>query len=227
MIRPTPRICKGTLTQCRPATTRFSMEGVNAYPIALEDQKFLYLWNRGLRLFWWATASMKAALDCRLRTATRRSRIKLPKRVKAKDRLRSIALHTRVLENWARHDYDRMKGHRVPGTNFMQISETEAANLYDQFLDRLFLTRVRAMCCPFSCCSRVMMAGPGDTMTGVLFQVAFEKYADARGIPLLGTADALSQGDPQSSDLHPYFLDHAHLAEQGAAQGGGGPSSIS
>jgi len=147
--------------------------------------------------------------------------------VKAKDRLRSIALHTRVLENWARHDYDRMKGHRVPGTNFMQISETEAANLYDQFLDRLFLTRVRAMCCPFSCCSRVMMAGPGDTMTGVLFQVAFEKYADARGIPLLGTADALSQGDPQSSDLHPYFLDHAHLAEQGAAQGGGGPSSIS
>ena len=194
--------------------------GVDAYPIALEDQKFLYLWNRGLRP---ATVLVGYSFNeggIGLQAANGDAKVKdqIAQRVKAKDRLRSIALYTLIVENWARHYYDRMKGHLVPGTNFMQLSEAEAAELYDQFLDR-FVSDLRSHNVkPVF----VLFAGY-DGRTGRYddrgpFQVEFAKYAEAHGIPLLRTVDALSQGDPPGSDLHQYFLDHAHMTEQGTGK---------
>jgi lysophospholipase L1-like esterase len=194
--------------------------GVDAYPIALEDQKFLYLWNRGLRPSVVVVGYSFNEGGIGLQAANGGAKVKdqIAQRVKAKDKLRSMALYTLVVENWARHYYDRMKKNLVPGTNFMQLSETEAANLYDQFLDRfvsdLHSRNVKTVF--------VLFAGY-DGRTGRYddqgpFQVAFAKYAQAHGIPLLRTADVLSQGEPPGSDLHEYFLDHAHMTEQGTTK---------
>lgn len=194
--------------------------GVDAYPIALEDQKFLYLWNRGLRPAAVLVGYSFNEGGIGLQAANGDAKVKdqIAQRVKAKDRLRSIALYTLLVENWARHYYDRMKGHLVPGTNFMQLSEAEAADLYDQFLDRFVSDLGSHNVKPVF----VLFAGY-DGRTGRYddqgpFQMAFAKYAGAHGIPLLRTADALSQGEPQGSDLHQYFLDHAHMTEQGTTK---------
>jgi lysophospholipase L1-like esterase len=194
--------------------------GVDAYPIALEDQKFLYLWNRGLRpaVVLVGYSFNEGGIGLQAANGDQKTKDQIAQRVKAKDKLRSIALYTLVVENWARHYYDRMKGHLVPGTNFMQLSEAEAADLYDQFLDR-FVSHLR---------SRnvkpvfVLFAGyDGRTRRyddQGPFQARFAKYAEVHGIPLLRTVDALSQGDPPGSDLHEYFLDHAHMTEQGTTK---------
>jgi lysophospholipase L1-like esterase len=194
--------------------------GVDAYPVALEDQKFLYLWNRGLRpaVVLVGYSFNEGGIGLQAANGDEQVKDQIAQRVKAKDRLRSIALYTLVVENWARHYYDRMKGHLVPGTNFMQLSETEAANLYDQFLDRFISDLGARNVKPVF----VLFAGY-DGRTGRYddqgpFQVAFAKYAEAHAIPLLRTVDALSQGDPPGSDLHQYFLDHAHMTEQGTTK---------
>lgn len=208
------------LDQVTPGHYAVLNGGVDAYPIALEDQKFLYLWNRGLRpsVVLVGYSFNEGGIGLQAANGDAKVKDQIAQRVKAKDRLRSIALYTLVVENWARHYYDRMKGHLVPGTNFMQLSEAEAADLYGQFLDR-FVSDLRSHNVkPVF----VLFAGY-DGRTGRYddqgpFQVDFAKYADAHSIPLLRTVDALSQGDPQGSDLHQYFLDHAHMTEQGTTK---------
>ena len=191
--------------------------GVDAYPVALENQKFLYLWSRGLRPEAVLVGYSFNEGGIGLQAASGDAKIKdgIEARVKAKNKLRSIALYTLVVENWARHYYDRIKGHLVPGTNFTQLSETEAASLYDRFLDR-FASDLRARNVkPVF----VLFAGyDGRTWRyddQGPFQQEFARYAGAHSIPLFRTAEALAQGDPQGSDLHRYFIDHAHMSEEG------------
>ena len=191
--------------------------GVDAYPIALEHQKFLYLWNRGLRpqTVLIGYSFNEGGIGLQAANGDGKTKDGIEARVKAKNKLRSIALYTLVVENWARHYYDRIKGHLVPGTNFTQLSQTEAASMYDQFLDA-FVSDLRAHNVkPVF----VLFAGyDGRTRRyddQGPFQVEFGSYAERNRIPLFRARDALAVGEPRDSDLHQYFIDHAHLSEQG------------
>ncbi|HEY6271664.1 MAG TPA: GDSL-type esterase/lipase family protein [Terriglobales bacterium] len=205
------------LDQAFPGRYTVLNGGVDAYPIALEEQKFLYLWNRGLRPETVLVGYSFNEGGIGLQAASGDARIKdqIEARVKAKNKLRSIALYTLVVENWARHYYDRIKGRLVPGTNFTQLSETEAAGMYDEFLERAASDlRAHSVKPVF-----VLFAG-FDGRTGRYddqgaFQQEFAHYAEKNSIPLFRTAEALAQGEPQGSDLHQYFIDHAHMSEQG------------
>jgi lysophospholipase L1-like esterase len=191
--------------------------GVDAYPIALEHQKFLYLWNRGIRpeAVLIGYSFNEGGIGLQAANGDAKTKDVIEARVKTKNKLRSIALYTLVVENWARHYYDRIKGHLVPGTNFTQLSETEAATMYDQFLDG-FVSDLRAHNVkPVF----VLFAGyDGRTKRyddQGPFQVEFGRYAEKNSIPLFRAREALAVGEPQDSDLHQYFIDHAHLSEQG------------
>jgi len=208
------------LDQASPDRYTVLNGGVDAYPIALEEQKFLYLWNRGLRpqavLIGYSFNEGGIGLQAANGDAQVKNTIEA--RVKAKNKLRSIALYTLVVENWARHYYDRMKKNLVPGTNFTSLSQTEAASLYGEFLDR-FVSDLRSHGVkPVF----VLFAGY-DGRTGRYddqgaFQQEFASYAQKNGIPLLRTAEALAQGEPPDSDLRRYFIDHAHMSEEGTAK---------
>jgi lysophospholipase L1-like esterase len=191
--------------------------GVDAYPIALEHQKFLYLWNRGIRpeAVLIGYSFNEGGIGLQAANGDAKTKDGIEARVKAKNKLRRIALYTLVVENWARHYYDRFKGHLVPGTNFMQLSQTEAANMYDTFLDA-FVSDLRAHNVkPVF----VLFAGyDGRTQRyddQGPFQIEFGRYAEKNSIPLFRAHDALAQGEPQDSDLHQYFIDHAHLSDRG------------
>ena len=208
------------LDQTLPGRYTVLNGGVDAYPIALEEQKFLYLWRRGLRpeavLIGYSFNEGGIGLQAASGDAKIKDRIEAG--VKAKNKLRSIALYTLIVENWARHYYDRIKGHMVPGTNFMQLSDTEAASIYGQFLDHAASDLRAHQVKPVF----VLFAGY-DGRTGRYddqgaFQREFATYAQQNGIPLFRTAEALAQGEPANADLRRYFIDHAHMSEQGTAK---------
>ena len=191
--------------------------GVDAYPIALERQKFLYLWSRGIRpqAVLIGYSFNEGGIGLQAATGDAKTKDTIEARVKQKNKLRSIALYTLVVENLARHYYDRIKGHLVPGTNFTQLSQTEAAHMYDQFLAG-FVSDLRAHNVkPVF----ILFAGyDGRTQRyddQGPFQIEFGNYAQRNAIPLFKVRDALAAGEPSDSDLHQYFIDHAHMSEAG------------
>jgi lysophospholipase L1-like esterase len=212
-----PALLQADLTQGSGQQYVVLNGGVDAYPIALERQKFLYLWSRGIRpqAVLIGYSFNEGGIGLQAATGDAKTKDTIEARVKQKNRLRSFALYTLVVENLARHYYDRIKGHLVPGTNFTQLSETEAAHMYDQFLDG-FVSDLRAHNVkPVF----VLFAGyDGRTQKyddQGPFQIEFARYAGANAIPLFKVRDVLAVGEPQDSDLHQYFIDHAHLSDKG------------
>jgi lysophospholipase L1-like esterase len=191
--------------------------GVDAYPIALEDAKFLYLWDLGIRpkVVIVGYSFNEGGIGMLSFGNDEAAKAQFAARVKQKNQLRSIALYTLVVENWARHYYDRIKGKLVPGTNFTKLSETEATSLYNQFLDR-FVSDLRA----HNVQPVFLLFAGFDGRTHKyddqgLLQVQFAEYAQKNGIPLLRSKDALAAGEPDSFDISPFFIDHAHMNERG------------
>lgn len=191
--------------------------GVDAYPIALEDAKFLYLWNLGIRprIVIVGYSFNEGGIGMLSFGNDEAAKAKFAARVREKNELRSIALYTLVVENWARHYYDRIKGKLVPGTNFTKLSETEATSLYNQFLDR-FVSDLRA----HNVQPVFLLFAGFDGRTHKyddqgLLQVQFAAYAEKNGIPLLRSKDALARGEPADFDISPFFIDHAHMNERG------------
>jgi lysophospholipase L1-like esterase len=191
--------------------------GVDAYPISLEDQKFLYLWKRGIRP---AVAVVgysfnEGGVGLLAFGNDEAAKTKFAARVREKNFLRSFALYTLVVENWARSYYDKIKGKLIPGTNFTNLSDTEAASLYRRSLERL-LSDLRAhQVKPVF----VLFAGfDGRTKRyddqGAL-QLEFAQFAEQNNIPLLRTKEALAAGEAPGFDIKPFFIDHAHMNNSG------------
>lgn len=205
------------LDQSSPGRYAVLNGGVDAYPIALEDAKFLYLWDLGIRpkVVIVGYSFNEGGIGMLSFGNDEAAKAKFAGRVKEKNELRSIALYTLVVENWARHYYDRIKGKLVPGTNFTKLSETEATSLYNQFLDR-FVADLRS----HNVQPVFLLFAGFDGRTHKyddqgLLQVQFADYAQKNGIPLMHSKDALSAGEPEGFDISPFFIDHAHMNERG------------
>lgn len=203
--------------QASPGRYAVLNAGVDAYPIALEDAKFLYLWQLGIRpkIAIVGYSFNEGGIGILSFGNDEAAKAKFAARVREKNQLRSFALYTLVVENWARHYYDRIKGKLVPGTNFTKLSETEATSLYDQFLDR-FVSDLRAHNVQPVFLLFAGFDGRSQKYDDQgLFQVQFAEYAQKNGIPLLRSKDALAAGEPEGFDISPFFIDHAHMNERG------------
>jgi lysophospholipase L1-like esterase len=190
--------------------------GVDAYPLAFEDQKFLYLWNRGSHpaVVVVGYSANEGWLGHVLDSSEEVKR-QFAQRVWLKNYLRSFALYNLVVENWARNYYDRMKGKFVPGTNFMVLSAEELNNRYESHLERMLndlrvcrVAPIYMLFCRFNGqTGRYDSEGP--------FQKKFAEFAQKNGIPLLRSDEILRKGEPPGTDLAKYFIDQAHMNELG------------
>jgi lysophospholipase L1-like esterase len=202
----------------RQSPGRFSVlnGGVDAYPIAFEDQKFLYLWNRGLHPNVVIVGySMNEGFLGHLVDSDEEIKREFARRVWLKNYFRSFALYNLVVENWARKYYDRMKGKLVPGTNFAVLSREELDQRYEGYLERLLkhlqsrnVEPVFVLFCSFN-------GQTGSYNTEGPFESRFADFAKRNGLPLLRSDEMLRAGEPQSVDLAKYFIDAAHMNELG------------
>jgi len=190
--------------------------GVDAYPIAFEDQKFLYLWDRGLRANVAIVGySGNEGWLGHLVDSNEEVKRQFARRVWFKNYLRSFALYNLVVENWARSYYDRMKGHLVPGTNFAALSKEEVDKRYETYLQRILsdlrshnVKPVFMLFCSFNGQThRYDTEGP--------LQRKFADFAQKNGIPVFRSDDILRRAEPENVDLAKYFIDAAHMNELG------------
>jgi lysophospholipase L1-like esterase len=190
--------------------------GVDAYPMAFEDEKFLYLWKRGLHpnvVF--VGYSMNEGFLGHLVDSSEEVKRQFARRVWLKNYLRSFAVYNLVAEKWARTYYDRMKGKLVPGTNFAVLSKEEVDKRYEGYLQRLLtdlqsrgVKPVFLLFCSFN----------GQTAsynTEGPFEKIFAEFAEKNEIPLLRSDEMLRTGEPPNIDLAKYFLDAVHMNERG------------
>jgi len=190
--------------------------GVEAYPIAFENEKFLYLWNRGLRPDVVIVGySMNEGFLGHLVDSSEEIKSQFARRVWLKNYLRSFALYNLVAENLARHYYDKMKNKLVPGTNFTMLSKEEVDKRYDGYLQRLVgdlrsrgVKPVFLLFCSFN-------NQTGSYNTEGPFESRFADFALKNGIPLLRSDEMLRAGEAQNIDLAKYFIDLVHMNEHG------------
>lgn len=186
--------------------------GVNAYPMAFEDQKFLYLWNRGLHPNVAIVGySMNESLG-HLVDSNEEIKRQFARRVWVKNHLRSFALYNLVVENWARSYYSRMRRHLIPGTNFAVLSKEER---YEMHLQRI-LSDLRShnvkpvfmlFCTLNEQTHRYGTEGP--------LQRKFADFAQKNGVPLFRSDDIFRRAEPENVDLAKYFIDDGHMNELG------------
>jgi lysophospholipase L1-like esterase len=190
--------------------------GVDAYPMAFEDQKFLYLCNRGLHPNVAIVGySMNEGWLGQLVDSNEEIKRQFAQRVLLKNYLRSFALYNLVVENWARSYYDRMKGHLVPGSNFAVLSKEELDKRYETHLQRVLsdlrsheVKPVFLLFCSFDGQThRYDTQGP--------LQRKFADFAQKNGVPVFRSDDILRQAGPENADLARYFIDGCHMNELG------------
>ncbi|HEV2176111.1 MAG TPA: GDSL-type esterase/lipase family protein [Terriglobia bacterium] len=190
--------------------------GVDAYPMSLIQQKFLYLWNRGLRpQIVIVGYSMNEGTLGELVYGDERTKRLFEERVLWKNHLRSLALYNLIVENWARHYYDRLKGKLIPGTNSTALTKGDYNSFYRTCLDRILADlRSRGVTPVFlDFCSLDPRTGRYDT-DGPL-QKEFAAYAGGHGVTLMRTDVALRDGGPDTMDLKPDFIDVCHMTGRG------------
>ncbi len=190
--------------------------GVDAYPISFEDQKFLYLWNRGLRPSVAIVGySANEGWLGHLVDSNEEIKRQFARRLWLKNYLRSFALYNLVVENWARSYYDRMKGRLVPGTNFAALSKEEAEDRYEGHLQGILSDLRNRNVKPVF---MLFCSLNGQTLrygTEGPLQKKFADFAQRNGVPLFRSDDILSRAEPQNVDLAKYFIDAAHMNKLG------------
>src|SRR5207253_3051905 len=139
-------------------------------------------------------------------------------RVRAKNFLRSIALYDLIVENWARHQYDKMKKYMVPGTNFKTMAQEDVDVLYaKQLADFVADLRAHNVKPVF-----VLFCGYDGRISNYddfgPFQKRFAEFAEKNGIALVRTKDALRTSLGANADLRPCFQDQAHMNPTGTAK---------
>ncbi|MBZ5597258.1 MAG: hypothetical protein LAN83_02950 [Acidobacteriia bacterium] len=190
--------------------------GVDAYPIPFMRQKFLYLWNRGVRpdLVIVGYSFNEGGLGA-LVSGDAQLKDKFAAAVRFKNQVRSFALYNLIVENWARASYNRMKKYMVPGTNFRTLSKEDVETRYQKsmqdFSDDLAAHHVKTVFLLFT---------GFDGRTGVYdnkgpFQVQFGGFAEQHGIPLLRSSQLLMGQPSSTSEIQKFFLDQCHMNEAG------------
>jgi len=191
--------------------------GVNAYPIAFEDQKFLYLWNLGLHpnVVIVGYSMNEGGPLPQLLDRSEEVKREFARRVWLKNYLRSFALYNLVAENWARRYYDLMSGKLVPGTNFAVLSEEETNQRYEQYLQRLLTDLHSRNVTPVFLLFPSLNSRTGTYNTEGPFEKIFAQFAQDNGIRLFRTDEMLHTGDSGNADLSKYFIDAVHMNERG------------
>ena len=193
--------------------------GVDAYPLTFEDQKFRYLWNRGIHPDVVIVGySMNEGWLGLLVDGSEDLKRQFAGRVWLKNKLRSFALYNLVVENLARNYYDKMKGKLIPGTNFAELSSEELDNKYASHMERM-LNDLRSHHVEpifMSFCSFDRDTGRYDTEGP--FEKKFAAFAQKNAIPMLRSDDVLQAGEPVGTNLAKYFIDHAHMNELGTGK---------
>lgn len=211
-----PALLQAALGSRLPGRYAVLNGGVDAYPMAFEDQKFLYLWSRGVRPSVAIVGySMNEGWLGHLVDSNEEIKRQFARRVWLKNHVRSFALYNLVVENWARNYYNHMKGKFVPGTNFAVLSREELDKRYEQYLQRIVnhlrsrnVKPVFMLFCGFNGeTGRYDSEGP--------FENKFADFAQKNGIPMLRSDEILRQGEPENLDLAKYFIDQAHMNELG------------
>ena len=186
--------------------------GVDAYTIAFEDQKFRYLWNRGLHpdVVMVGYSANEGWLG-HLVGSSEEVKGQFARRVWLKDYLRSFALYNLVVENWARDYYDRMKGNLVPGSDLAALSREELDSRYETVLRKMLNDCRRRNVKPIFVlfCSRNWKTGRYDSEGS--FKKTFAAFAQENGIPLVRSDDILRADEPADVNLTKYFIDDVHM----------------
>jgi len=189
--------------------------GVDAYPVALMDRKFLYLWDKGVHPDIAIIGySFNEGWISQLVEGDEQNKALFAKRVSQKNMLRSFALYNVIVENWARAYYDKLKAKMVPGTNFM-LPRDKYVEVYDKSLDKLVADLRSHNVAPVFLvfCGFDGQTGQYDTLGP--FQKRFAAYAGSNGIPLLRSEDMLRGDLPADANMKPFFIDHAHMTPLG------------
>jgi lysophospholipase L1-like esterase len=191
--------------------------GVNAYPIAFEEQKFLYLWNLGLRpsVVIVGYSMNEGGPLPQLLDRSEEVKREFARRVWLKNYLRSFALYNLVAENWARRYYDLMSGKLVPGTNFAVLSAEETNQRYEQYLQRLLTDLHSRNVTPVFLLFPSFNSRAGTYNTEGPFENIFAQFAEENGIRLFRTDEMLRTGDSGNAGLSKYFIDAVHMNERG------------
>jgi lysophospholipase L1-like esterase len=190
--------------------------GVDAYPVAFEWQKFLYLWNRGLHPDVVIVGyTMNEGFLGHLVDSSEEVKDQFARRVWMKNYLRSFALYNLIAENWARTYYDRMKDKLVPGTNFATLSKEELDQRYDGYLSRFLADLQSRNVKPVFLLMSSFNNQTHTYNTEGPFENRFADFAEKHGLPLVRTDEVLRAGEPANTDLAKYFLDPVHMNELG------------
>lgn len=204
------------LDQNEPGKYAVLNGGVNAYPIWLMHEKFLYLWDRGIRPDLVIVGySMNEGLLTQLGTADSTTKARFKQRVKWRNYVRRLALYNVVVENWARHYYDRVKDRMIPGTHSMSLKRTDIDRSYQHQLD-LFTSDLRGRHVPMVFVLFCSFDGRTHSYDAQgPFQKLFADFAEAHDVPLFSSEAALRGGLSASADLKRYFRDGCHMNATG------------
>jgi lysophospholipase L1-like esterase len=197
--------------------------GVDGYPIPFIRQKFLYLWNQGIRPdvvivgYSFNEGGLGHLVD-----SDAKIKDQFASRVQLKNRVRSIALYNLVVENWARASYNRMKKYMVPGTNSRTLSQEDVAIRYQKSLQDLYNDLKARQVKPVFLLFTGYDARTGQYDTNGPFQVRFGEFAERQGVPLLRSSQALADSQSPAVDIQNYFQDQCHINERGTRKFGQG-----
>lgn len=190
--------------------------GVDAYPVAFEWQKFLYLWNQGVHPDVVIVGyTMNEGFLGHLVDSSQEVKDQFARRVWMKNYLRSFALYNLIAEKWARTYYDRMKGKLVPGTNFASLSKDELDKRYDGYLSRFLADLQARNVKPVFLLMASFNNQTGTYNTQGPFEERFADFATRTGQPLIRADELLHSGEPADTNIAKYFLDPVHMNEMG------------
>jgi lysophospholipase L1-like esterase len=192
--------------------------------MAFMHQKFLWLWERGIRPDLVVVAySMNEGWLGHLVDSDEMTKRQFERRVWLKNKVRSVALYNLVVENWARSYYDSIKTLLVPGTHVVATDDAtrgpsgDGVSMdadYDRALARFTDDlRARNVAVVFLALAAFDGRAMAFATTGP-YQRQFVAFAEARGIPVLRSDEILRRASG-SSDLLPFFLDHGHMNADG------------
>lgn len=191
--------------------------GVNAYPMALMHQRFLHLWETGVRPEAVVIGySFNEGWLGHLVSADEATKDQFEQRVKLKNWLRTSAMYNVVMEKWAKSYYDAIKSKLVPGTHSVEADPANADRSYEEavgrFLDDVRLRGVQPFFVIFAAFNGNDMRFNSD---GPLHN-RLAAFAEEQGVPYVRSDEAFRRPLGPDADLAAYFLDYAHMSPAGA-----------